>query len=101
MKHELDLSSYQVRTDLLAEIGDIEVKDYKRESKAIDNIEVESIFRDKESSLTINKKSGIYKTIYFEDITDEDNYQKLNKVLISELKKEFFKAKRLNNLKNV
>ena len=55
MKHELDLSSYQVRTDLL--------KDYKREIKSVDNIKVESIFLDKESSLTINKKSGIYKTV--------------------------------------
>ena len=75
MKHELDLSSYQVRTDLLSEILDKELKDYKREIKSVDNIKVESIFLDKESSLTINKKSGIYKTVYFEDITDEDNYQ--------------------------
>lgn len=99
MKHELDLSSYQVRTDLLSEILDKELKDYKREIKSVDNIKVESIFLDKESSLTINKKSGIYKTVYFEDITDEDNYQKLNKVLISELK-EFFNLKKLTNLKN-
>ena len=99
MKHELDLSSYQVRTDLLSEILDKELKDYKREIKSVDNIKVESIFLDKESSLIINKKSGIYKTVYFEDITDEDNYQKLNKVLISELK-EFFNLKKLTNLKN-
>ena len=36
MKHEIDLSSYKVRTDLLSEILDRELKDYKREIFYID-----------------------------------------------------------------
>ena len=76
MKHEIDLSSYKVRTDLLSEILDRELKDYKREIKSFDDIKVETIELDKESAEVINKKEGIYKTIYFEDVTDEDNYKK-------------------------
>ena len=100
MKHEIDLKGYKVRTDLLSEILDRELKDYKREIKYFDDIKVETIELDKESAEVINKKEGIYKTIYFEDVTDEDNYKKLDKVLTSELK-EFFKIKKLANLKTV
>ena len=99
MKHEIDLKGYKVRTDLLSEILDRELKDYKREIKYFDDIKVETIELDKESAKVINKKEGIYKTIYFEDVTDEDNYKKLDKVLTSELK-EFFKIKKLDNLKD-
>ena len=99
MKHEIDLKGYKVRTDLLSEILDRELKDYKREIKYFDDIKVETIELDKESAEVINKKEGIYKTIYFEDVTDEDNYKKLDKVLTSELK-EFFKIKKLDNLKD-
>ena len=33
MKHEIDLKGYKVRTDLLSEILDREIKDYKRDIK--------------------------------------------------------------------
>lgn len=99
MKHEIDLKSYKVRTDLLSEILDREIKDYKRDIKSFDNIKVETIILDNKSADTINKKAGIYKTIYFDDVTDEDNYKKLDKVLTTELK-EFFKTKKLDNLKD-
>ena len=99
MKHEIDLTSYKVRTDLLSEILDREIKDYKRDIKSFDDIKVETIVLDNKSAETINKKAGIYKTIYFDDVTDEDNYKKLDKVLTSELK-EFFKIKKLDNLKD-
>ena len=75
MKHEIDLKGYKVRTDLLSEILDRELKDYKREIKYFDDIKVETIELDKKSAEVINKKEGIYKTIYFEDVTDEDNYK--------------------------
>lgn len=94
MKHEIDLKGYKIRTDLLSEILDRELKDYKREIKYFDDIKVETIELDKKSAEVINKKEGIYKTIYFDDVTDEDNYKKLDKVLTSELK-EFFKIKKL------
>ena len=95
MKHEIDLKGYKVRTDLLSEILDRELKDYKREIKSFDNIKVETIELDKESAGVINKKEGIYNTIYFDDVTDEDNYKKLDKVLTSELK-EFFTKKKIS-----
>ena len=47
MKHEIDLKGYKVRTDLLSEILDRELKDYKREIKSFDNIKVETIELDK------------------------------------------------------
>ena len=72
MKHEIDLKGYKVRTDLLSEILDRELKDYKREIKSFDNIKVETIELDKESAEVINKKEGIYKTIYFKDSQQDD-----------------------------
>ena len=53
MKHEIDLKGYKVRTDLLSEILDRELKDYKRDIKSFDDIKVETIELDKESAEVI------------------------------------------------
>lgn len=83
MKHEIDLSKYKIRTDLAIEVTpkNIEIKEEK-----IDNIKINTIYIDKETSKEINKKIGNYITIEFEDITDKDNKEKIKKVFIKELK---------------
>lgn len=84
MKHEIDLSKYRIRTDLAIEVTpkNIEIKEEK-----INNIKINTIYIDKETSKEINKKIGNYITIEFEDITDKDNKEKIKKIFIKELKK--------------
>ena len=83
MKHEIDLSKYKIRTDLAIEVTpeNIEIK-----TEQIDKIKISKVYIDKETSKKINKKTGNYITIEFEDITDKDNKRKIKEIFIKELK---------------
>ena len=82
MSHEIDLKDYEVHTDLAIEL----VKN-TRENETFDNIKVTSIVLDEIEGREINKKPGTYITIEFEDVTDMDNFTKVKKVFVKELKK--------------
>ena len=82
MGHEIDLKDYEVHTDLAIEL----VKN-TRENESFDNIKVTSIVLDEIEGREINKKPGTYITIEFEDVTDMDNFTKVKKVFVKELKK--------------
>ncbi len=88
MSHEIDLKNYEVYTDLAIELVKKEVKknDYE-------DVKVTSIDLTEKEALEINKKEGTYVTIEFEDITDIDNFTKVKKVFIKELKKLLEKFK--------
>ena len=75
--HTIDLSKYSIHTDLIIE--NKEKKDYITQEEIIDNITIERT-SDKE-------KQNHYTTISFEDITDKDNFKKVENILIQELKK--------------
>ncbi len=83
MKHSVDLSKYQIRTDLAIE----SIKDIKNISKEIieDNIKITNVVVDDKVSSLINKKKGNYITIEFDDVTDSSNYEKVKKVFVREL----------------
>ena len=83
--HEIDLSKYRIRTDLIVEHLS-NIKDYKRYEEVYDDIKVETVELDKDRAKIIDKKEGIYKTIYFEDVTDENNFTKLLNITIKALK---------------
>ena len=83
--HEIDLSKYRIRTDLIVEHLS-NIKDYKRYEEVYDDIKIETIELDKDRAKIIDKKEGIYKTIYFDDVTDENNFAKLLDVTIKALK---------------
>ena len=74
--HEVDLSKYRLRTDLIVEHLS-NFKGYKKEEEQYKDIKVETITLDKDNAKLISKKEGIYKTIYFEDVTDENNFNNL------------------------
>lgn len=79
MKHEIDLSKYQIRTDLVIEnLSDLDKS--KKNNKEYKDINVISVTLNKEDASKINKKPGIYITIEFEDVTDQDNEQEVTKV---------------------
>lgn len=79
----VDLSKYQIRTDLVVDLIDSESsleKKYKYEGCLVSKITL-----DKKNAKTLKKKEGNYTTIYFEDITDNTNYQNILKILSQEL----------------
>lgn len=88
MNHEIDLGKYQIRTDLAIEAikENSEVKGIRSSQKVVDNIKITDVFIDEEGSKKINKKSGNYITIEFEDITDYNNSEVIKKVFVDSLK---------------
>lgn len=93
MKHEIDLKNYQIRTDLA--IDSIEkndnLQDVIQNKCKKDDIEVTNVVLGKNNNL--GKKEGNYITIEFQDVTDSDNREKIEEVLIDEIKKMLNKMK--------
>mgnify|MGYP001360837876 CR=1 FL=1 len=71
---EKDLKSLNIRTDLVTDIIPNINTTVNEETYEKNNIRVSNIFLDSKSSKLIGKKKGNYTTIFFEDITDKDNY---------------------------
>lgn len=90
--HEIDLSKYDLRTDLIIEK---DIKNIKNNHYIQDDIEVDDIVLKKDNLL--QKMPGKYVTISFKDITDSINYNQVLKVLIKEIKKVFNYCKIKNN----
>ena len=86
MKHEIDLSKYSIRTDLIIE-NQNQFSD--QENYQHDNIKVTSVKLSNEEASKINKKAGTYITIEFEDVTDQENQEKLIQIFTTYLKKLF------------
>jgi len=90
VNHEIDLSKFQIRCDLISEtlennkINSLNIK--KRNYK---NIRVEEVLVDDNLGNEINKEKGTYTTIYFQDVTDTTNKNNVIEVLTKELKKIF------------
>lgn len=79
--NEIDLSNYQLRTDLIIENSEV-----KHLKKNIDGIEITSSYKD-----------GNYITISFDDITNFDSREKVGKILEDILKDIFIK----NGIKDI
>ena len=80
--HKVDLSKYDLRTDLIIEEN---VSNIINNSYSVDDIKVDDIILKTGNKL--NKKAGKYITISFNDVTDSNNYNKLLKVFEKELRK--------------
>lgn len=87
MNHEIDLKNYSIRTDLT--IDSIEasssLKGVKQNVYDKDNVKVTDV--ELASSNALRKKAGYYITIEFDDISDSDNFDKVNSVMCLEIKK--------------
>ena len=87
MDKEIDLSKYQVRTDLA--IDDLEeskkLKGVKYKTDIINGIKVTNVELDSENDL--DKKKGKYITLEFDDVTDTNNMRKVIETLTLVLKK--------------
>ena len=79
MNNEIDLSKYNLRTDLLVET--INEKDnIKTDIKIDNNIKITKIFVDEILEKKLGKKQGNYITIEFEDVTDYSNKENVKKI---------------------
>ena len=74
--HTIDLSKLSIRTDLIIENKTL--NNYQTTTEKVNNILIE-----KTTSTTTKDK---YTTISFDDVTDKDKFQTVEKVFISELK---------------
>jgi len=86
MNKEVDLSKYQIRTDLAIDYVEEkkELKGVKHKTEIIDDIIVTTVNLSDKNIL--NKKKGKYITLEFEDVTDKDNRDKVIKILTKVLK---------------
>ena len=84
MKHVIDLSKYQLRTDLAIEA----VKNEKIESeiKEYDTVKVTKTYLKEEIAKKIGKQEGNYITIEFDDVTDYHNREQVTQVFEESLK---------------
>ncbi|HHW68963.1 MAG TPA: GPR endopeptidase [Tenericutes bacterium] len=82
MSHEIDLSKYEIRTDLAIEsIEENEnIEGIKSVVEKVGDIKITNVVVDKKGSSVINKKIGMYITIEFDDVTDKDNKEKVIEV---------------------
>lgn len=89
MSHEIDLSRYQIRTDLIVET--IEkfpaLEGVKRKTTKIDDVVLEEVEIDEKGETCCGKKKGLYKTITFLDVTDKTNRKKVEDVFCDALRK--------------
>ena len=82
LMHEIDLSKYNLRTDLIIEKIDDETNLLEYEK---DRVKVSKIILDEKNKL--GKKKGQYITISFDDVTDTTNFNNVLNVLVVELEK--------------
>lgn len=88
MSHEIDLSKYSVRTDLIIESDIDQLTEGITKSQVVnEDITIDDITISKKAEEYCNKKKGRYITISFNDITDIENSKKVEKILSDELKK--------------
>lgn len=86
MNHEIDLSKYKIRTDLVIET--IENTDgIKSNIQNESGIKITIVNLNKKGSNLLNKKIGDYITIEFDDVTDSFNKENVTNVTIKYLKK--------------
>lgn len=87
MNKEIDLSKYQIRTDLAIDYVEEKqgLKGVKHNTEIIEGITVTNVELSEKNVL--NKKKGKYITLEFEDVTDRDNREKIISVLTDILKK--------------
>lgn len=86
MGHEIDLKKYEIRTDLVLDSIENNKSNIETITSDHGNIKVTKVTVDKETSIQLNKKEGNYITIEFDDVTDTENRNKVEEVLITELK---------------
>lgn len=81
---EIDLSKYEIRTDLVMDLVE-EDSDFVKKYEC-NGCKVRKIVLDDCDAKKLGKKAGDYTTLHFDDITDSDNYDNVLSVLVEEFR---------------
>ena len=84
MAHSIDLKNYSVRTDIIIDTIDTikENLGIMHKTSKYGDIVVDDVIIDEKGEAISKKSKGIYKTITFKDVTDKDNFKKVESVFI-------------------
>ncbi len=84
MAHSIDLKNYSVRTDIIIDTIDTSKENIgiMHKTSKYGDIVVDDVIIDEKGEAISNKSKGIYKTITFKDVTDKDNFKKVESVFI-------------------
>ncbi len=91
MKNRIDLSNFNIHTDLV--IDNNISNNYIKKRNINDNINITSIIINDELKEKLNKKKGTYVTIEFVDVTNQEDKVEIEENFIIELKKMLLKNK--------
>ena len=82
--HKIDLSKYEVRTDMIVDLLDEETSKLSNETLE-DGVKISWMKLDEDNPF--NKKPGNYLTILFDDVTDSDARNLVSNIFKREFKK--------------
>lgn len=85
MKHEIDLSKYCLRTDIILEAVEANKSNVDIDNEVINDIKITRVNLTDETSKILNKRPGKYITIEFEDVTDSNNFNEVTDIFTKEL----------------
>lgn len=86
MKHTIDMSHYQIRTDLAIEAVENNGNQIESEVKEFGDIKMTKTVLNEEVAKKIEKLPGNYITIEFKDVTDYENRKELTHVFVEALR---------------
>lgn len=86
MGNKINLSKYNIRTDLIVDIIDNN-SNINKETDTYEGIRITRVEVEKDMEEELNKKKGTYITIEFDDVTNYEDREKIGKCFEIEIKK--------------
>lgn len=86
MGNKINLSKYNIRTDLIVDIIDNN-SNINKETDTYEGVKITRVEVKKDMEEELNKKKGTYITIEFDDVTNYEDREKIGKCFENEIKK--------------
>lgn len=86
MGNKINLSKYNIRTDLIVDIIDNN-SNINKETDTYEGVKITRVEVEKDMEEELNKKKGTYITIEFDDVTNYEDREKIGKCFEIEIKK--------------
>jgi len=86
MGNKINLSKYNIRTDLIVDIIDNN-SNINKETDTYEGVKITRVEVEKDMEEELNKKKGAYITIEFDDVTNYEDREKIGKCFENEIKK--------------
>ena len=86
MGNKINLSKYNIRTDLIVDIIDNN-SNVNKETDTYEGVKITRVEVKKDMEEELNKKKGTYITIEFDDVTNYEDREKIGKCFENEIKK--------------